>query len=126
MWSLETPASLGGTINSVVRDRNGVIYLPVDGAGGTSVLFASNDEGKTWTDTGGRTAGRHTTLVLGKDGAMIGFGGKKYRDRRLHAEGDQTRWREDIREIEDSVPAPGQRPEAERHPSGIRPAILCG
>jgi hypothetical protein len=63
-------------INSVVRDRHGVIYLPVDGSGGTSVLFASKDDGRTWTDTGGRTAGRHTTLVLGKDGSLIGFGGK--------------------------------------------------
>ena len=63
-------------INSVVRARDGTIYLPVDGAGGESVLFASSDEGKTWRDTGGRTAGRHTTLVLGKDGSLIGFGGK--------------------------------------------------
>ena len=63
-------------INSIVRDRNGVIYLPVDGAGSTAVLFASKDDGKTWYDTGGRTAGRHTTLVIGKDGALIGFGGK--------------------------------------------------
>ena len=63
-------------INSVVRGPGGVIYLPVDGAGGTSVLFASKDDGKTWYDTGGRTAGRHTTLVVGKDGALIGFGGK--------------------------------------------------
>ncbi len=63
-------------INSVVRARNGVIYLPVDGSGGNSVLFASKDDGKTWSDTGGRTAGRHTTLVMGKDGSLIGFGGK--------------------------------------------------
>ncbi len=63
-------------INSVVRGRDGTIYLPVDGAGGTSVLFATRDEGKTWYDTGGRTGGRHTTLVLGKDGSLIGFGGK--------------------------------------------------
>ena len=63
-------------INSIVRDRDGVVYLPVDGAGSTSVLFASKDGGKTWYDTGGRTAGRHTTLVLGKDGALLGYGGK--------------------------------------------------
>jgi len=63
-------------INSVVRDGSGSIYLPVDGAGSTSVLFASIDDGKTWYDTGGRTAGRHTTLVLGKDGALLGYGGK--------------------------------------------------
>jgi formylglycine-generating enzyme required for sulfatase activity len=63
-------------INSVVRGSDGIVYLPVDGAGSTSVLFASADDGKTWRDTGGRTAGRHTTLVVGKDGALIGFGGK--------------------------------------------------
>jgi len=63
-------------INSVVRDRNGVIYLPVDGSGASAVLFASKDDGKTWYDTGGRTAGRHTTIVLAKDGSLIGFGGK--------------------------------------------------
>ena len=63
-------------INSVVRDRAGTIFLPVDGSGGQSVLFATKDNGETWYDTGGRTAGRHTTLVLGKDGSLIGFGGK--------------------------------------------------
>jgi formylglycine-generating enzyme required for sulfatase activity len=63
-------------INSVVRAQDSAIYLPVDGAGSNSVLFASNDEGKTWRDTGGRTAGRHTTLVIGKDSSLIGFGGK--------------------------------------------------
>ena len=63
-------------INSVVRDQGGAIFLPVDGSGGQSVLFASKDNGQTWYDTGGRTAGRHTTLVLGKDGSLIGFGGK--------------------------------------------------
>src|SRR5262249_2352170 len=64
-------------INRIVRAKDGTIYLPVDGAGGTSVIFASSDDGKTWRDTGGRTGGRHTTLVLAKDGAtLIGFGGK--------------------------------------------------
>ncbi len=63
-------------INSVVRARDGAIYLPVDGAGGESALFTTKDDGATWRDAGGRTAGRHTTLVLGKDGALIGFGGK--------------------------------------------------
>jgi hypothetical protein len=63
-------------INSVVRTPAGTIYLPVDAKGGTSVLFATKDDGKTWYDTGGRTGGRHTTLVLGKDGSLIGIGGK--------------------------------------------------
>jgi len=63
-------------INSVVRAKDGAIYLPVDGDGAQSVVFVSHDDGKTWTDPGGRTAGRHTTLVIGRDGSLIGFGGK--------------------------------------------------
>ena len=41
------------------------------------MLFSTRNEGKTWFDTVGRTGGRHTTVVLGKDGSLIGFGGKK-------------------------------------------------
>jgi formylglycine-generating enzyme required for sulfatase activity len=63
-------------INSIVRTKDGTLYLPCDAKGGTSVLFASKDEGKTWIDTGGRTAGRHTTLVIAKDGSLVGYGGK--------------------------------------------------
>ncbi len=63
-------------INSIVRDAKGTLYIPVDSKGATSVLFASDDDGKTWRDTGGRTAGRHTTLVVGKDGSLMGYGGK--------------------------------------------------
>lgn len=63
-------------INSIVRDRDGALHLPVDGSGSTSVVFVSTDDGAAWRDPGGRTAGRHTTLVLGKDGSLIGFGGK--------------------------------------------------
>jgi formylglycine-generating enzyme required for sulfatase activity len=63
-------------IDSVVRAPNGTIYIPIDAKGGSSALFASRDDGRVWFDTGGRTAGRHTTLVVGKDGSLIGFGGK--------------------------------------------------
>jgi formylglycine-generating enzyme required for sulfatase activity len=83
-WSVLSMPGLEGAvgdftpqpINSVVRTKDGTIYLPVDGKSGTSVLFASKDDGKTWYDTGGRTAGRHTTLVVGRDGSLIGYGGK--------------------------------------------------
>lgn len=64
-------------INSVVRDKNGAIFLPVDGKSSTSVLFSTRDDGKTWVDTGGRTGGRHTTVALASDGlTLIGMGGK--------------------------------------------------
>jgi formylglycine-generating enzyme required for sulfatase activity len=70
-------------INSVVRAKDGTIYLPTDstgkdadGNGSISAVWATKDEGKTWYDTGGRTAGRHTTLVIAKNGDLLGFGGK--------------------------------------------------
>ncbi|HEY2883559.1 MAG TPA: SUMF1/EgtB/PvdO family nonheme iron enzyme, partial [Pirellulales bacterium] len=64
-------------INSVIIDKDSVIYLPTDAKGGsTSVLWSTADVGKTWHDTGGRTGGRHSTFVLGKDGSFIAFGGK--------------------------------------------------
>jgi len=83
-WSPVTVPDLRGPvgdytpqpINSIVRTKDGTLYLPCDAKGGTSVLFASKDEGKTWYDTGGRTAGRHTTLVIAKDGSLVGYGGK--------------------------------------------------
>ncbi|MGA1983766.1 MAG: SUMF1/EgtB/PvdO family nonheme iron enzyme [Acidobacteriaceae bacterium] len=70
-------------INSIVRGKDGAIYIPTDstgqdadGNGSISVVWATRDEGKTWYDTGGRTAGRHTTIVFAKNGDLLGFGGK--------------------------------------------------
>lgn len=65
-------------INSVVRAKDGTIYIPTDatGKGSMSAVWASSDDGKTWRDTGGRTGGRHTTLVLAHNGDLLGFGGK--------------------------------------------------
>ena len=70
-------------INSIVRAKNGTIYIPTDstgtdadGNGSISAVWATHDDGKTWFDTGGRTAGRHTTLVIARNGDLLGFGGK--------------------------------------------------
>jgi formylglycine-generating enzyme required for sulfatase activity len=70
-------------INSVVRTSDGTILLPTDstgrdatGNGSISVVWGSHDDGKTWYDTGGRTGGRHTTIVMSKSGEILGFGGK--------------------------------------------------
>jgi hypothetical protein len=70
-------------INSIVRAQDGTIFIPTDstgrdddGNGSVSAVWATHDEGKTWYDTGGRTAGRHTTIVLAKKGDILGFGGK--------------------------------------------------
>jgi len=79
-------------INTILRDKNGAIYVSSDGSGGRSVLWASparpwaqglrrvgasKDQGRTWYDTGGRTGGRHTTFALLEDGlTILGMGGK--------------------------------------------------
>lgn len=68
-------------INTVIRDRNGTVYLAVDARGGgplgsQSMLWATSDGGTTWHDTLGRTGGRHTTFVLRQDGSILGMGGK--------------------------------------------------
>jgi hypothetical protein len=71
-------------INSAVRTTDGTILMPTDstgrdadGNGSVSAVWGTHDDGKTWYDTGGRTAGRHTTLVVAKDGeTLLGFGGK--------------------------------------------------
>jgi formylglycine-generating enzyme required for sulfatase activity len=70
-------------INSIVRAKDGTIYIPTDstgrdddGNGSISAVWATRDNGKTWYDTGGRTAGRHTTIVLARNGNILGFGGK--------------------------------------------------
>jgi formylglycine-generating enzyme required for sulfatase activity len=70
-------------INSVVRGKDGTIYIPTDstgrdadGNGSISAVWATHDDGRTWYDTGGRTAGRHTTIVIARNGDILGFGGK--------------------------------------------------
>ena len=62
-------------ITSAFR-AGGRMYIATDAVGGESMLWASDDEGRTWVDTGGRTGGRHTTFVVLKDGSILGMGGK--------------------------------------------------
>lgn len=72
-------------INSALRDSKGRLLLAADGGrdpssglggGDEALLWASDDDGLSWYDTGGRTFGRHTTFVEAKDGRILGFGGK--------------------------------------------------
>ena len=82
-------------INTAFRDETGRIYLSSDGSGGESVLWASDDDGQTWFDTGGRSAGRHTTYTLLKDGRILGMGGKNtdidgFMPRAISSDGGRT------------------------------------
>ena len=63
-------------INSGFRGPGGALYVASDGAGGTSVLWTSPDDGRTWRDPGSRSAGRHTTYCPLPDGSILGLGGK--------------------------------------------------
>jgi hypothetical protein len=63
-------------INSGFRGPNGTLHVASDGDGSTSVLWEGEDDGRSWRDPGGRSAGRHTTDCLLKDGAILGMGGK--------------------------------------------------
>ena len=63
-------------INTAFRAADNTMYVASDAEGGTSVLWASRDNGQTWRDTGGRSAGRHTTFALLQDGRILGMGGK--------------------------------------------------
>ena len=64
-------------IVNAFRDKDGSIYVSSDAHKGTSLLWKSSDDGKTWFDTGGRTKGRHTAFCLLDDGTIIGMGGKE-------------------------------------------------
>ncbi|HZQ20516.1 MAG TPA: SUMF1/EgtB/PvdO family nonheme iron enzyme [Terriglobales bacterium] len=64
-------------ITNAFRTSDGTMYVSSDAVGGHSLLWGSHDNGKTWYDTGGRSAGRHTAFVVLKDGSSIlALGGK--------------------------------------------------
>ncbi|NDC76800.1 MAG: exo-alpha-sialidase, partial [Chitinophagia bacterium] len=63
-------------ITSAFRDVSGTIYIGSDGVGSASVLWRSEDNGRTWIDPGGRTQGRHSAFLPLKDGRILAIGGK--------------------------------------------------
>jgi hypothetical protein len=63
-------------INTAFRSPGGRIHVSSDGSGGESVLWASDDDGASWFDLGGRSAGRHTSFAMLRDGRILALGGK--------------------------------------------------
>ena len=76
---LDTAASdyAAQPINSAFRSPDGDIYFASDASGARSFLWRSSDDGVTWHDMGGRTGGRHSTIVpLDGNGHLLSLGGK--------------------------------------------------
>jgi sulfatase modifying factor 1 len=60
-------------VQSVFRTSEGSIVLTSDANPGSTVII-SNDEGKTWADSGGKIAGIHAGVVQLKDGRLLALG----------------------------------------------------
>jgi len=60
----------------IFRDQRGRINVTTDGVEAASLVWLSDDDGATWRDPGGRTAGRHTAIAELRDGRLLGLGGK--------------------------------------------------
>ncbi|HUT31359.1 MAG TPA: exo-alpha-sialidase [Sedimentisphaerales bacterium] len=61
------------------RQNSTTIYTVTDAENpsGTSMVWRSTDNGLTWYDMGGRTNGRHSTIVpVGGSGELLSLGGK--------------------------------------------------
>jgi len=59
------------------RQNSSTIYSVTDGDSSNSIVWRSADDGVTWTDMGGRTNGRHSTIVpVGDSGTLLSYGGK--------------------------------------------------
>ena len=64
-------------ITSAFREKNGSIFMAMDGDGAQSFLWRSTDDGIHWHDMGGRTGGRHSVIVpLDDKGTLLSIGGK--------------------------------------------------
>jgi formylglycine-generating enzyme required for sulfatase activity len=82
-------------INSAFRGPDGTFYVASDAIESASVLWVGHDEGKTWSDPGGRSNGRHTSFTMLKDGRLLGMGGKNseidgFMPRSISSDGGKT------------------------------------
>jgi hypothetical protein len=66
-------------ITNAFRGPDKAIYFAMDGDESQSFLWRSTDEGIQWQDMGGRTDGRHSTIVpLDDKGNLLSIGGKNF------------------------------------------------
>ena len=100
-------------IVNAFRDPSGVMYFAMDAAKNHSFLWRSAD-GVHWSDTGGRTGGRHSTIVPLKDEkTLLSIGGKNTGINGFSPENFSTNWGATWSEpVQSAFPALGgnQRP----------------
>jgi hypothetical protein len=75
---LDKPASdfTPQPIVNAFRGADGAVYFAMDAADNESFLWRSADDGVHWRDMGGRTSGRHSTVVpLDDKGDLLSIGG---------------------------------------------------
>jgi len=85
-WTLKRPNFPVPAVNyqaqpcqNAWRQNGNTIYTVTDGEnpGDSSIVWRSLDNGVTWYDMGGRTNGRHSTIVpIGNSGTLLSLGGK--------------------------------------------------
>lgn len=64
-------------VSNAFRNKDGHLFVVIDGKGAESLLMCSKDGGVTWHDMGGRTSSRHSTIVpLDDNGTLLAAGGK--------------------------------------------------
>ncbi len=83
-WKLWLPHLSGGVddftpqpCQNAFRSPSGDLYFAMDGDGGESLLWKGSSDGMNWRDQGGRTNGRHSTVVMiDNNTKVLSIGGK--------------------------------------------------
>ncbi|MHC4637362.1 MAG: SUMF1/EgtB/PvdO family nonheme iron enzyme [Planctomycetota bacterium] len=85
-WTLKRPIFPGPVVNyqaqpvtNAWRQNESTIYTVTDAENpsSTSMVWRSTNNGLTWYDMGGRTNGRHSTIIsLDNSGTLLSYGGK--------------------------------------------------
>lgn len=64
-------------VSNAFRNKDGWLFVVIDGEGAESLLMCSKDGGIHWHDMGGRTSSRHSAIVpLDDSGTLLAAGGK--------------------------------------------------
>ena len=109
-------------ITNAFRAQDSTIYFSMDADGSQSFLWSSADNGSHWKDMGGRTGGRHSTIIpLDDNGTLLSIGGKNADVNGWSPQNISTDWGATWSESEESPFPPlgsAQRPSMIRLNSG--------